>query len=201
MVSVAPVASFEGNSTNGILLSFAAATGSSLASITWTADNWTTLGFQAGDQIAITGAGADDGSYIVAYISSEGAVLDLAAGSNLANQTGVADVSIMTQTLTGSFLGSSGRTLTVAAATVSSSATITTSGSWTTDGFLPGDQIAVSGAGADDGSYIVASISSGGTVLSLAAGSTLVSQSAVAGVSVNTQTATGIFSGGSVGAC
>ena len=58
-------------------------------------------------------------------------------------------------------------------------------GSWTADGFLPGDEISVTGTGtANNGTYVVSSISTNGLVMTLAAGSTLVYQPGATDVSV-----------------
>ncbi len=97
-------------------------------------------------------------------------------------------VFINTQTAAGSFAGSSnGQTLTFVAAGGGNLATITrNSGNWSTDGFLAGDRIAVSGTGTgeNDGIYIVSTITGGGRVLNLASGSILKAQSGVSDVSV-----------------
>ncbi len=93
-----------------------------------------------------------------------------------------------------------GETLTFTPATSSTAATIARSaGSWTTDGFAAGDPIDVSGTGtANDGLYTIASISSNGLVLYLAAGSTLINQMNVPNVTVvNPQATDGSFVGNS----
>src|SRR5262249_17704414 len=65
-------------------------------------------------------------------------------------------------------------------------------GSWTTDGFMAGDTITVNGVEAvssgssNAGTYVVDSVSSDGSTLYLASGSTLYSQT------VNTQSFTGV---------
>ncbi len=85
---------------------------------------------------------------------------------------------VNTQTAPGS---TSSATLTFADVASGDPATITrTGGSWITDGFLPGDRIAVSGAGSDDGIYVVSSAAGSvtPTVLTLAAGSNPASGSA-----------------------
>ena len=88
---------------------------------------------------------------------------------------------------TGSFQGGASDTLTFNPAAGMSAATISqTGGSWITEGFLPGDQITVTGTGTNenDGTYVITSISSDGTTLTLATGSTLMMQTIGMGVSV-----------------
>ncbi len=83
--------------------------------------------------------------------------------------------------------GDSLLTFTPATTSPSAPAKLTRSaGSWTADGFLPGDQIAVtgSGTGENDGTYTVVSISTDGLTLTLAAGAMLVSQGPIPNVSV-----------------
>ena len=93
---------------------------------------------------------------------------------------------VNTQTAPGLLSGSPGLTFAAAGQNGNPNATITRNGgSWVTDGFLPGDRIAVSGAGSDDGIYVSGSTAASvtPTVLTLAAGSNPVSGSA-AGASV-----------------
>ena len=187
-----PAGSFVGIS-NGNLLTFTPATSSSLATITRNAGSWTTDGFQAGDSIDVAGSlTANDGTYVIASISTNGEVLTLAAGSVLVNESSAPDVTVTNpQTPDGSFQGTaSGPSLTFTPS--ASAATIAlSSGSWTADGFLPGERISVTGTGtANDGTYVIAPMGINGSTLTLAAGSTLVSQSDATDVSVIAYVAT-----------
>ncbi len=164
-------------------LGFAPATTTSAATITWSTGNWTHLGFQAGDPIDVSGTGtANDGTYVIASISLSGELLYLAAGSVLVSEPDATGATITNpQTPDGSFQGSNSDTLAFnpAATNPSGLATIVqTGGSWITEGFLAGDQISVTGTGPDenDGIYVVSSISTDGSVMTLASGSTLVYQ-------------------------
>ena len=173
--------------TSGDKLTFtpAADPTTSMGTIMRTTGSWIADGFRQGDQITVAGTtgGMNDGSYTIASIDPTGAILTLAPssppGMTLVNQQNVANVTV-----------SAGDNLTFTPATTSPTsapATITRSaGSWTTDGFLPGDQITVSGTGTgeNDGTYTIASIDSTGTILTLAADSTLVTQPDVANVTV-----------------
>ncbi len=176
--------------TSANSISFTPAANGNPAKITQMGGSWAAEGFLAGDQIAVSGTGANenDGSYIVGSISSDGTILFLAAGSILVAETSVpADVSVATEPPSGSFVGSSNSvSLTFTAAANGKPAAITRSaGSWISDGFLPGDQIAVSGTNTtNDSTYVVASISSDGTILFLAVGSNLLNMASVPNVTV-----------------
>ena len=97
-------------------------------------------------------------------------------------------VFVNTETSPGSFQGTtSGETLSFAPAQGNNLATITLNGgSWSVDGFLAGDRIAVSGTGtANDGIYFVQQITgTNNSVLNLVKGSALVTQPGVSNVSV-----------------
>lgn len=75
------------------------------------------------------------------------------------------------------FLSVSGVNLTFADASGSTPATITrAAGSWSSDGFLAGDLVIVTGSSSNDGTYPIAAITGSGTVLELAQGQSLTAE-------------------------
>ncbi len=188
-----PPGTFVGNSTD--TLTFTPATSTSAATITLNGGGtWTDDGFIASDGISVSGTpnAANDGTYVVASIN--GATLTLASASVLVEQSTDPGVTVVTLSPAGSFVGSSTDTLTFNPATGTSAATITQSGcgTWTSEGFAAGDQITVSSTtgGPDEGTYLIDSIDTTGTILKVTAVSTLVSQVDVsADVSDTTRTA------------
>ncbi len=88
--------SFQGNATNGQTVTFAAAASSTQASMTLSSGTWTGLGFQAGDQIQVAGSQHNNGSYVIATISSDGTVLYLTSSASLTSEMNASDVSVST---------------------------------------------------------------------------------------------------------
>ena len=125
--------------------------------------NWFADGFLPGQTITVTGSAANDGTYeIVTVVSS---TLTLTSAATLTAESSVAGVTV---------------------ATPRANARITRdSGSWIEEGFQAGQEITVSDAGANNGTYTIESVS--GDVLVLIAGDTVSEASGVAGAAVGAE--------------
>ncbi|HUU83030.1 MAG TPA: hypothetical protein VM243_05950, partial [Phycisphaerae bacterium] len=134
------------------------------AQITRSAGSWTGDGFQVGDEITISGAGAAGNNKTVTIESIDGNVIRFAPGEDLV-QEGASPASVTTPI---EMTRSPGMTLTfdLADAINNVEAKITRStGSWLDDRFSPGQTIAISGSANNNGSYTIASVSA--TVIEL----------------------------------
>jgi len=161
--------------------------------------SWTEDGFEAGMVIHVSNSGANDGAYLINEVN--GTTIFLHKTHNLTTQTLAAGgtteiashpprpITIHTNTLKGN------PELTFTNVYGGRDLITRSAGSWLTDGFLEGQTITVSGAGANDGVYTIATISTDGLTIGLSMQDSLVSASGVGGVAVS---GTGISSGVSV---
>ena len=132
--------------------------------------DWGTLGFVAGTQIQVTGTMSNNGLFTIAAV--QGANLVLAAGTALTQEIVSGTVTFQlvrayhvlnpSDTLGGLKFDATANTI-----------TRSDGGSWTTDGFAPGAQITVAGNTGDQGTYTIASVSTDGLTLTLAAATKL----------------------------
>ena len=144
--------------------------------------SWSTAGFRAGQLIEVTGATnlADDQAFEIQRIN--GATMTLTAKNQLVSETDatpdtfqiVRSYSVLNPSVTLANLSFS-------AAASGNTVVRSDGGSWTTDGFVAGAQVTISGDTGDTGVYTIQSVSADGTTLTLAASTPL----------PKTQTATG----------
>ncbi len=125
--------------------------GAAADTITRDVGSWADDGFEAGQQIEVSGATVNRGVYTVEGVTD--AALTLAVGDELVNEANLQGLSIaerrarLTEPAT--------TNLTFAAADDSITRDV---GSWLDDGFVAGQRITISGTSGNDGTYTVASV-------------------------------------------
>ena len=118
-----------------------------LATLTSSSGSWITDGFQAGQTIKVAGTSNNNGSYLIEGVSSDGTTLYLPPNT-LTSET------------------SQSATVTATAGPLLTGTITLGSGTWSNDGFAPGDSITVAGTSHNNGTYTIQSIN--GTTLTIA---------------------------------
>ena len=153
--------------------------------ITRSTGNWTTEGFAAGMIIKVTGTTSNNGSFEIDEIS--GTTIYLNKNNSLTDETktGAAvksynpcSINVHTNSMTGS------PSLNFAHIYGGRDTITRSAGSWLTDGFLEGQTITITGAGANSGTYQIATISSDGKTIALSTKYNVTTATGVTGVAV-----------------
>ena len=133
--------------------------------ITRSGGSWVDDGFEAGQEIRVTGTDENDGTnYVIDSISADELTLTLSSGDELENET-ASDAQVVANDDAGASMMASMPALTF---TDSGSAdTIArATGSWLEDGFEAGQTIVVTNAGVNSGRYVIESLTANTLTLS-----------------------------------
>jgi len=159
-----------------------------LPEIDWNGGNWAAQGFAAGDSITISGAdqGANNGTFVIDVIDSgDAGIIRLVTGTTLSDDASDADNSL---TVEKDIAVANGVALTfvaevTAGGVVTAQATVSRdSGSWLTAGLRTGQEITLTSAGTNSGSYIIAAVDA--TTISLVDGSVVTAATDADGATV-----------------
>jgi hypothetical protein len=154
--------------------------------------SWIEDGFAVGATVRITGAKSadgetsNDGSYVVAGISSDGRTLTLAADETFADLTltETSGVIILQVNRGDGATLAAGQDIDFVHNEAAPDAITRSEGSWIDDGFAVGDAIAVTGSGSNNGTFSIAAISGDGKTITLKQGETLTAESVAGGGSL-----------------